>query len=498
MQLNVRTRYSKSDEFEFQTILERLSLDLTRKHDVISGKGFIISSSKAIKDDMKNPDGIYSPKYGPGLQDVDAFGDRYRCKCGFKKNRLNHGLICPVCNTPVEYRGDNFSTFGYICLKDPYYIIHPNMFMSIAFFIGEKAFMNIITPQNKKDEDGHEIEIKKPKDEPFYGIGMMEFHDRFDEIMEYYNAKRNKKDYYESIMHDRDAVFTQSIPVYTTHLRPYRLEGGVLHFEGTNALYNMLANLARVINNDKNKMDRKKKPKDQLLFDMQMKYKELYDEIIKILSGKKGSIRQLFGGRYNYTARSVIVPGPDLRIDEVKLSYQCLCGLLQQPIINILHKTYSMKYNDAYKLLHESMHNENSIIRQIIEGMIISNGRGIPVLINRNPTISLGGILQTYCVGISTGYTMQLSLQVLKGLAADFDGDTLNILWIINHDFQQAAEYVFNPRNSMYISKNDGMFNNSYNYQRDSIINMNTLVQLSRSNYTEEQFERIIQAQQSV
>ena len=242
---------------------------------------------------------------------------------------------------------------------------------------------------------------------------MIEFHDRFDEIMEYYNAKRNKKDYYESIMQDRDAVFTQSIPVYTTHLRPYRLEGGVLHFEGTNALYNMLANLARVINNDKNKMDRKKKPKDQLLFDMQMKYKELYDEIIKILSGKKGSIRQLFGGRYNYTARSVIVPGPDLRIDEVKLSYQCLCGLLQQPIINILHKTYSMKYNDAYKLLHESMHNENQIIRQIIEGMIMSNGRGIPVLINRNPTISLGGILQTYCVVISTGYTMQLRLQVL-------------------------------------------------------------------------------------
>lgn len=297
MQLNVRTRYSKSDEFEYQTILERLDLDLTRKHDVISGSGFIISSSKAIKDDMKNPDGIYSPKYGPGLQDIDAFGDRYRCKCGYKTKRLNHGLICPLCGTPVEFRGDNFSTFGYICLKDPYHIIHPNMLMSIAFFIGEKTFMNIITPQNRKDEDGHEIEIKKPKDEPFYGIGMMDFYNRFDEIMEYYNVKRNKKDYYESIIQDRDKVFTQSIPVYTTHLRPYRLEGGVLHFEGTNALYNMLANLARVINNDKNKMDKKKKPKDQLLFDMQMKYKELYDEIVKILSGKKGSIRQLFGGR---------------------------------------------------------------------------------------------------------------------------------------------------------------------------------------------------------
>ena len=70
-------------------------------------------------------------------------------------------------------------------------------------------------------------------------------------------------------------------------------------------------------------------------------------------------------------------------------------------------------------------------------------------------------------------------------------GDTLNILLIINKDFQTAAENVFNPRNSMYISKNDGMFNNSYNHKRDTIINMNTLVQLSRNKYTPQQLASI-------
>ena len=74
-------------------------------------------------------------------------------------------------------------------------------------------------------------------------------------------------------------------------------------------------------------------------------------------------------------------------------------------------------------------------------------------------------------------------------------GDTLNIMLIINKDFQLAAENVFNPRNSMYISKNDGMFNNSYNHKRDTIINMNTLVQLSRSKYTPEQLGKIRAAQ---
>ena len=166
-------------------------------------------------------------------------------------------------------------------------------------------------------------------------------------------------------------------------------------------------------------------------------------------------------------------------------------------IINILQKSYFMRYNDAYKLLHESMHEPNPIIVNIIEGIIKSYDRGIPILINRNPTISLGGILMMYCTEISVGYTMGVPLEILEGLAADFDGDTLNIMLIINKDFQRSAEYVFNPRNSMYISKNDGMFNNSYNHKRDTIINMNTLVQLTRSKYTPQQVEAIRTAQAS-
>lgn len=495
-QIKVNTRYLKSDDYEYETRLERLNLDNARREDVLNGNGFIVSSAKAIKDDVKVPNGIFSTKYGPGLQDANAFGNRYRCKCGHTTQRFYHGLVCPVCGEKVEFKDDNFSMFGYICLKDPYYLIHPNIFNSLAFFIGEKDFMNIITPVDKKDEDGHTIAIDPPKDEPFFGIGMIGFHDRFDEIMDYYHARRiNKNDYYDNIMMDYDKVFTQSIPVFTIHLRPYRIDGGTFHFEGTNAIYNLMARLASYVNDDKTKMASKRKPKNELLFKLQIQFKKLYDELTKILSGKKGTIRQLFGGRYNYTARSVIVPGPDLRIDEVALSYPCLCGLLQQQIINILHKTYAMRYNEAYKILNESMHEENPIIRQIIEGIIRSHDRGIPILINRNPTITYGGILAMYCTKISTGFTMAVPLAILEGLAADFDGDTLNILLIINKDFETAANYVFNPRNSMYISKNDGMFNNSYNHKRDTIINMNTLAQLSRKYYTPEQIAKIKQAQ---
>lgn len=290
MQLKVNTRYSKSDAYDFETRLERINLDDERVADVLDGNGFIVTSAKAIKDDVKNINGIFSTRYGPGLQDANAFGNRYRCKCGATTQRFYHGLPCPICGEKVEFKDDNFGMFGYICLKDPYYLIHPNLYNSVAFFIGEKEFMNIITPVNKKDEDGHEIPIVPPKDEPFFGIGMMAFHDRFDEIMEFYRVKRsNKYDYYENIMHDRRNVFTQSIPVFTIHLRPYRIDGGTFHFEGTNAIYNLMAKIAASINDDKTRMNSKLKPKNQLLFELQMEFKKLYDELTKILSGKKGT-----------------------------------------------------------------------------------------------------------------------------------------------------------------------------------------------------------------
>lgn len=62
---------------------------------------------------------------------------------------------------------------------------------------------------------------------------------------------------------------------------------------------------------------------------------------------------------------------------------------------------------------------------------------------------------------------------------------------IINDAFYQRTFEVFNPRNGMYISKNDGMFNNAVNHQRDTIINTQTLVKLSRKNYSKENLERI-------
>ena len=75
--IQVNTRYSENSLFDYSTKLERVNLDQTRRHDVLNGDGFIVTSRKNIKEDVKDPNGIFSVKYGPGLQDVYAFGNRY-------------------------------------------------------------------------------------------------------------------------------------------------------------------------------------------------------------------------------------------------------------------------------------------------------------------------------------------------------------------------------------------------------------------------------------
>lgn len=382
-EIKVNYQYPRNPEYDYESRLERLNLDEEREMDIKTNNGFIISEPQSIKKDLKNPNGIFSTNYGQTLQDLNPYADRYKCECGNLRQRIHYGIVCPICNTKVKYVDDNFGYFGWICLKDPYYIIHPNLYKSLEAFIGSKRLNNILKPVDEKDQDGFEMEVEKPKDEIYFGLGIMDFKDKFREILDYYLAKfPDKIQYYEDILENAHNVFIQSIPVYTTHLRPFRIEGDRFYFEGTNAIYTMLSKLAFSINKDDLKMFRKKKPKNQLLYDMQLELNKLYAELEDTISGKKGSIRSLFGGRYNFTARSVITPNPDLRIDEVILPYKCLVELLQQTIINILQKSYNISYADAYKIWYKSQITINPRVWDIIECIIKDQERGIPVLNN--------------------------------------------------------------------------------------------------------------------
>ena len=207
--------------------------------------------------------------------------------------------------------------------------------------------------------------------------------------MDYYLALYpHKKEYYDDIMRHRDIVFTQSIPVFTTLLRPTKLDNaGSLKYEKTNENYNLLAHLVYQVNKDKLKPDRQKKNKYEMLYDIQVQFNALYTELKEILEGKKGDLRSSLGGRYSFSSRSVIKQSTDLMPDQVRLPYHGLCELLQQVIINILVRTYNFSYADAYKKWYKAQIGFDQIVYDIIDGLIKDSDGGIPVLINVSPYI---------------------------------------------------------------------------------------------------------------
>lgn len=320
-QLGISTSYPYSEDFYYRTRLEKMNLDKTKVEYIYSGNGFIVSESQSIKKDLKDPNGIFSPKFGQGLSDLNPYMDKYRCECGKLQSSINLDQVCPNCRTKVRYVGENYKMTGWMQLND-YYIIHPNLYSMLEYFFGPSSSGNGNTNKDEKhsgtklynilryageiDQDGKEVIVKPedlPADQPFYGIGMIDFYNRFDEIVEYYRKKYPKKeDTYLDIMANRDKVFAQSIPVITTHLRPFDIKSDIhqqtMYFEPLNAMYNMMNSLVSMINKSTTNMNKKKKPKNNLLFDLQMQYQKLYDEIIDICSGKKGSLRQLTGGQH--------------------------------------------------------------------------------------------------------------------------------------------------------------------------------------------------------
>lgn len=498
--LELNISYPNDPEYEFITKLVRLDLDSERENDIKKDKGFIVAPTQGIKKDLKNQFSIFSSKFGQTLKDVNPYGNRYKCECGFTQQKFYDGSTCKICGTKVRRVDDDYEYFGWLVLKD-HWIISPAFYHALKFFIG-KDFAEIIEYNAVINEDGHQMESKKTKASPYAGIGLIEFREKFDEIMDFYLAKNKKQEKYNNIMRDRDKVFTQSIPVFTALLRPFDADKFKnFSHETTNAHYTIINKIVSTLNKEselskKSKVTYGKAPVrkhiHKLLWDLQLKIDKLYTEIINIIKGKKGNIRTLFGGRCNFSAREVIIADPMLRIDQVRISYASLLELLGPRIINILQKAYNLDYSAAHTRWYNASLKKDPVIIKIIESIIYNatpEHKGLPVLINRNPTLGYGSILQVYVVGISDPtekfeYVMQLPLQILPLMNADFDGDVLAIYLIINQALYVRATQIFNPRNAFYISRNTGLFNNAVNHQKDTIINATTLRDLGKHVYT--------------
>lgn len=480
-------------------MLVRKNLDEWAQNDIKRNRGFRITTNQGPKKDIYSPTSIYSPKYGETVYGENPYVTKYKCTCGKTVGSKYENTVCPKCKTIVKYIGEDFTYFGWIIL-DKYKVIHPVYYNQLRSFIGNKYFDNIIKIIVNKDKDGIVVPNTQediPANEPFYGIGLIEFRRRFSEIMLYYKnknkSKPNKMDLYYDIMNNSQDVFTGSIPVYTVHLRPIKISDNkkVFEYDGLNNKYSILARNAQILN--KGTHERNITRTLEMLHNIQTIFMDLYDMILNTMKGKKGEFRNIFGGRYNFTARAIIKPRPS-RVDEIELPFVALLELLQQTIVNTLVKTGIYTPNQAYMVWLKASTSEESLEKRtvvnIINDIIRTSERGIPVILNRNPTIEFGSIQQMYVTGFNFGYAIGIPLQILEFFGADFDGDAMNVHYIINEAYRREAERIFNPRNAFYVSHEDGYLNTSIVHNKDLLVNMNSL--RTMVDYNEEQYNAIL------
>ncbi|MBP7156642.1 MAG: DNA-directed RNA polymerase subunit beta' [Flavobacteriales bacterium] len=170
------------------------------------------------------------------------------------------------------------------------------------------------------------------------------------------------------------------------------------------------------------------------------------------LKGKQGRFRQnLLGKRVDYSARSVIVVGPELKLHECGLPKDMAAELFKPFIIRKLIERGIVKTVKSAKKIVDT---KEPVVWDILENVL----KGHPVLLNRAPTLHRLGI-QSFQPKLIEGKAIQLHPLVCTAFNADFDGDQMavhvplgNAAILEAQLLMLASHNILNPANGAPIA----------------------------------------------
>ncbi|HWR83221.1 MAG TPA: DNA-directed RNA polymerase subunit beta', partial [Candidatus Deferrimicrobium sp.] len=163
-----------------------------------------------------------------------------------------------------------------------------------------------------------------------------------------------------------------------------------------------------------------------------------------LLKGKQGRFRQnLLGKRVDYSGRSVIVVGPDLKLHQCGLPKNMALELFKPFIIMKLEeKGYVQTVKSAKKLVERERPEVWDILEEIIEDH--------PVMLNRAPTLHRLGIQAFYPVLVE-GKAIKLHPLVCAAFNADFDGDQMAVHVPLSFEAQLEAKLLMLSTNNVLL-----------------------------------------------
>jgi len=255
------------------------------------------------------------------------------------------------------------------------------------------------------------------------------------------------------------SMVLEAIPVIPPDLRPMvQLDGGRFATSDLNDLYRRVINrnnrLKRlldlgapeiIVNNEKRMLQEAV----DALFDNGRRgrpvtgpgnrpLKSLSDQ----LKGKQGRFRQnLLGKRVDYSGRSVIVVGPQLRLHQCGLPKQMALELFKPFVMKkLVEQNYAQNIKSAKRMVERQRPQVWDVLEQVIEDH--------PVLLNRAPTLHRLGI-QAFMPTLVEGKAIQLHPLVCTAFNADFDGDQMAVHLPLSAEAQSEARVLMLSSNNI-------------------------------------------------
>jgi len=166
-----------------------------------------------------------------------------------------------------------------------------------------------------------------------------------------------------------------------------------------------------------------------------------------MLRGKQGRFRQnLLGKRVDYSGRSVIVIGPELKLHQCGLPKKMALELFEPFIINKLREKGLVHTIKSAKRMVERVRPEVwDILEEVIEGH--------PVLLNRAPTLHRLGI-QAFEPVLIEGKAIQIHPLVCTAYNADFDGDQMAVHIPLSNEAQLESKLLMMSTNNLFSPAN--------------------------------------------
>lgn len=460
--------------------------------------------------EVKKPETINYRTYRPerdGLFCERIFGPEkdWECACGKYRGMKYKGMICDRCGVKVTHSRVRRKRMGHIELAAP--VVHIWFFKSMPSRLG--ALLNMKTSSLEKVIYFQDYVVLDPGDTPLkpnqilteedfkearrkYGEGtfevdmgaeavkkllgklnMAELSVKLREELRTTNATQKHKELIKRLkiveaLRDSENkpewMVLDVIPVIPPDLRPLvLLDSGNFATSDLNDLYRRIINRNNrlkklvdlnapevIVRNEKRMLQQSvdalfdnNRCKRPVLGSSNRPLKSLTD----MIKGKQGRFREnLLGKRVDYSARSVIVVGPELKLHQCGLPKKIALELYQPFIIRRLKE---LRHADTIKSAKRMLERKDDEVWDILDEVITNH----PVLLNRAPTLHRMGI-QAFEPVLVEGNAIRIHPLVCKGFNADFDGDQMAVHLPLSIEAQVEAHVLMMSTNNIFSPAN--------------------------------------------